>query len=136
MPNDETRLPRFDGAGLTADELLFFDRMPDALPLYAALAQGLRALSGVTVKVSKTQITFAARYGFAFVSLRRMKGCPPVFLILTLGLGRRLNSPRAAVAVEPYPGRWTHHFILSDPGELDDELWGWVREAHLFAQTK
>ncbi len=121
---------------VTADELLFFDPMPGALGLYDALRGHLLTLPGVEVKVAKTQITFKARYGFAFVSLRRMKGCPEVFLILTLGLGRRLSSPRVAVAVEPYPGRWTHHFILSDPGQLDGELLGWVREAYDFALAK
>ncbi len=121
---------------MTADELLFFDPMPGALGLYDALRAHLLALPGVEVKVAKTQITFKARYGFAFVSLRRMRGCPEVFLILTLGLGRRLSSPRVAVSVEPYPGRWTHHFILSDPGQLDDELLGWVREAYDFALAK
>ncbi len=122
---------------MTADELLFFDPLPAALPLYEAFSAKLLAqFPGVTIRVSKTQITFQARYGFAFVSLRRMKGCPPVFLILTLGLGRRLDSPRVAAAVEPYPGRWTHHFILSAPEQLDDELWAWVREAWEFSQTK
>jgi len=121
---------------MSPDELMFFEPMPGALPLYLALSEKLLALPGVTVKVAKTQITFKARYGFAFVSLRRIKGCPEVFLILTLGLGRRLGSPRVAVAVEPYPGRWTHHFILSEEGELDGELLGWIREAWEFAQTK
>lgn len=122
---------------LSPGELFFFNSMPEALPLYGALARRIRSAWGdVTVKVAKTQITFQARYGFAFVSLRRMKGCPPVFLIFTLGLDRRLDSPRVAVATEPYPGRWTHHFILSDPCQLDDELWGWVEEAYEFSQRK
>ena len=122
---------------MTGDELLFFNAMPGALPLYAALAAGIGAMDPeVTARVSRTQITFQAGYGFAFVSLRRIKGCPEVFLILTLGLGRRLESPRVAVAVEPYPGRWTHHFILSAPDQLDGELWEWIREAHDFARSK
>ena len=121
----------------TTDEAMFFDAMPGALGLYCALAERLtQDFEGVTVQVHRTQITFKARYGFAFVSLRRMHGCPEVFLILTLGLGRQLESPRVAVAVEPYPGRWTHHFILSRPEQLDEELFGWLREAYLFARTK
>lgn len=122
---------------MTGDELLFFNAMPGALPLYDALSRRILAqFTGVTVRVARTQITFRARCGFAFVSLRPMRGCPEVFLILTLGLARRLPSPRVAVAVEPYPGRWTHHFILSSPEQLDDELWGWVREAYEFSQSK
>ena len=121
---------------MTQDELLFFDAMPGALPLYDALRAHLTAFPGVTVKVAKTQITFLHRYGFAFVSLRRMRGCPAVFLILTLGLPQRLDSPRIAVATEPYPGRWTHHIILSDLAQLDGELLDWCRAAYEFARAR
>ena len=122
---------------MTADELMFFSPMPDALPLYEILCDRLRAECPDTIlKVQQSQITFKARYGFAFVSLRRMKGCPEVFLIVTFGLSHRLDSPRIAAAVEPYPNRWTHHTIVSEPDQLDGELMGWLREAHAFALVK
>lgn len=122
---------------MTDDELMFFDRMPGIVPLYQLLAQTvLSHFPGTQIKVQKTQITFRARYGYAFVSLRRMKGCPQVFLILTFGLNRRLDSPRIAMAVEPYPNRWTHHMILSSPEQLDDEVLSWLREAYEFALSK
>ena len=122
---------------MTPDELLFFDAMPGALPLYEVLRNRLLAQCPDTaLKVQKSQITFRARYGFAFVSLRRMKGCPEVFLILSFGLSHRLDSPRIAVGVEPYPNRWTHHVILSEVGQLDSELMDWLQEAHSFALTK
>ncbi len=122
---------------MTTQELLFFEPMPRALALYESLSgKLLSAFTNVVVKVQKTQITFREKYGFAFVSLRRMKGCPEVFLILSFGLGCRLDSPRIAAAVEPYPNRWTHHIILSDESQLDAELMGWLREAHDFALTK
>ena len=122
---------------MTADELLFFSPMPEALPLYAAFREKLlAAFPDTTVKAQKSQITFKARYGYAFVSLRRMKGCPPVFFILTFGLGRPLSSPRIAMAVEPYPNRWTHHMIIARAEDLDDEVMGWLAEAHTFALTK
>lgn len=122
---------------MTTDELMFFNTMSGALPLYEALRQKLLAeFPDATLKAQKSQITFKARYGFAFVSLRRMKGCPEVFMIVSFGLSHRLSSPRVAVAVEPYPNRWTHHVIVSEEGQLDDELMGWLREAHDFALTK
>lgn len=65
-----------------------------------------------------------------------MNGCPEVFLILSFGLRYRLDSPRVAAAAEPYPNRWTHHVIVSDRGQIDDELMGWLREAHDFALIK
>ena len=122
---------------MTTEELLFFDPMPRALPLYEILSEKLlTAFPTITVKVQKTQITFREKYGFAFVSLRRIKGCPEVFLILSFGLSHRLDSPRVAVAVEPYPNRWTHHVIVSDESQIDGELMCWLREAHNFALIK
>lgn len=122
---------------MTSDELFFFNSMPDALPLYAALSEKLlAAFPNVAVAVKKTQITFLEKYGFAFVSLRRMKGCPKVFIIVSFGLSHRLDSPRIAVAVEPYPNRWTHHIIVQRVEELDSELMGWLAEAHAFALVK
>lgn len=122
---------------MTSDELFFFDSMPDALPLYGVLSEKLlAAFPHVTVEVKKTQITFREKYGFAFVSLKRMKGCPKVFIILSFGLSHRLDSPRIAVAVEPYPNRWTHHVIVQSVEALGDELMGWLAEAHGFALVK
>lgn len=122
---------------MTTDELMFFNSIPGALPLYESLRSKLLSLCPDTsLKVQKSQITFKARYGFAFVSLRRMKGCPEVFLMVSFGLSYRLDSPRIAVAVEPYPNRWTHHVIVSQAEQLDDELMGWLQEAHDFALVK
>ena len=57
-------------------------------------------------------------------------------MLLTFGLSYRKDSPRIAVATEPYPGRWTHHVLLTEPSQLDEELLGWVEEAYTFALTK
>ena len=46
------------------------------------------------------------------------------------------RSPRIAVATEPYPGRWTHHIVVSSLEEIDDELMGWIKEAAAFAAAK
>ena len=65
-----------------------------------------------------------------------MKGCPEVFLIVTFGLSHRLDSPRIAAAVEPYPNRWTHHVLIERPEQIDAELIGWLREAYEFSESK
>lgn len=122
---------------MTADEFLFFNIMPNALPLYEILrSKLLTECPNTSLKVQKSQITFKAKYGYAFVSLRRMKGCPEVFMIVSFGLSYRLDSPRIAVAAESYPDRWTHHTIVWEAEQLDDELMGWLREAHDFALVK
>ncbi|MCI8513855.1 MAG: hypothetical protein HFI93_04395 [Lachnospiraceae bacterium] len=49
--------------------LYFFEGKPEALPLYEVFEQKVFSeVGGVTVKVQKTQIAFANRRNFAFVS--------------------------------------------------------------------
>ena len=125
---------------LDADTLLFFDGHMDALEVYRGFEELLYStFPDVNKRVQKTQITFSNRHVFACVSFARVKKkaeLPKGWMTLTLGLPAPLASPRAAVKVEPRPGRWTHHFIVSRPEELDAELTGWVREAYAFAERK
>lgn len=123
---------------MTQDELYFFSGHGGALPLYVTLReQVLTRWPEVEKKAARTQITFKDRYGFAFVSTRRMgRACPDVFIIVSFGLSHEVRSPRIFAASEPYPNRWTHHVIVSGTGEIDSELMGWLDEAHSFALSK
>ena len=56
--------------------------------------------------------------------------------MLTLGLSAPLESDRVAAKTEPYPGRWTTHFVISSPSDLDGELFDWIEQAYQFAQAK
>jgi len=128
-----------DETKMNIDEITFFDKMPDALPLYEAVRNLICSeFERVAIKVQKTQITFSNKYGFAFVSLpyRRVKGRPDVYIIFTLGLSYRLEHPRIMEATEPYPGRWTHHIIIQNVDEVDSEIKEWVAEAYSFAMIK
>ena len=125
---------------IDSDTLLFFDSHRAALPAYRALEASLYdAFPVVNKRVQKTQITFFSRHVFACVSFARVKRkaeLPKGWMTLTLGLPAPLSSPRAAAKAEPRPGRWTHHFVLSRPEELDGGLLAWVREAYAFAESK
>ena len=123
---------------MTQDELQFFAGHGAALPIYTELRSRVFAQwPDVEVRVARTQITFKARYGFAFVSTRRMgRRCPEVFIIVSFGRGREVCSERIFAASEPYPNRWTHHVIVASPDEVDGELMGWLAEAHDFALNK
>ena len=125
---------------MSPEILFFFDKHLPALPLYESFeAAVLEAVPEAAIKVQKTQITFSNRHGFAFVSFlpaRRAKDRPEHYITVTLGLNRRLDSLRVDKVSEPYPGRWTHHLLLSSQEEVDGELLGWVREAAAFAAGK
>lgn len=120
--------------------LYFFDGKAEALPLYEAFEQKVFSeVDGVKVKVQKTQIAFSNKHNLAFVSflpVRKAKERPEVYIVVTFGLGYCVESPRIDTAVEPYPGRWTHHVLISGEEEIDDELMGWVKEAAVFSAGK
>ena len=125
---------------LDADALMFFDQHMDILPLYQAFEELLfDSFPVLNKRVQKTQITFSNRHVFACVSFARVKRkaeLPMRFIVITLGLPAPLDSERVAVKTEPYPGRWTHHFVVSTPEELDEELLSWIKTAYTFADAK
>lgn len=96
-------------------------------------------MENTVIKVQKTQISFYNRRLFACVSFARVRkkaDCPEPFLVVTFGLDHKVESPRVDVATEPYPNRWTHHVLLSDAAEIDEELMRWIQEAGRFAAAK
>lgn len=122
-----------------SDVLFFFDGRPLELALYQTLFRSLEtAFPETSVRVQKTQISFYGRHLFAAVSLpvRRRKGWPEHCIVVTIGLSHRLESPRIAVAVEPYPNRWTHHVLVSGEEQIDGELLVWLKEAWAFSENK
>ena len=125
---------------MNSDILFFFGEHMDALPIYARLEEQIRArIPELKIKVAKTQIAFAERYGFAFVSFnpcRKAAQRPKVWMTVTFGLGYRKESPRIDVATEPYPNRWTHHVMVGCVEEIDEELMDWIKEAVEFSAAK
>lgn len=124
---------------LLQDEWMFFNTMPQLIPLYEKLREKIRVFCPEpSVKVAKTQISFRSRYVFAAVSLpwRRVRGWPQTYLLVSFGLGHKKESSRIAQAVEAYPNRWTHHVLIQCEEEIDDELIGWLEEAYRFSMTK
>lgn len=120
---------------LTWEEAAFFAGRPEELALYETFRSRVWETVGtMRIKVSKSQITFAGKYGFAFVSHPRRKRDSGI--VVSFGLSHRQESPRIQYAAEPYPNRWTHHVAIQHPKELDEELMGWIREACWFANTK
>ena len=118
---------------------LFFEKMPQALPLYEIFGEKVLAeYPDVQVKIQKTQISFPNKHQFAFVWLpiRKMKNRPDIYIIVSFGLSYRLDSPRIVEATEPYPNLRIHHFIIQSRSEVDTEPMNWIKEAYDFAVKK
>ena len=125
---------------MSMDTLMFFEEHRNALALFQAFEVMLYdAFPIVHKRVQRTQITFSNRHVFACVSFARVlpkAKLPEGYIVVTLGLPAPMDSQRVAVKTEPWPGRWTHHFVLSQVSELDAEMLAWVREAYAFADAK
>lgn len=120
---------------LTPEEVIFFAGLPEELALYETFRSRLLAEVGeARIRVSKTQITFSGKYGFAFVSHPRRKKDRGI--LVSFGLFHKQESDRIQYASEPYPNRWTHHMLVSSLEEIDDELMGWLKEAYWLSEQK
>ena len=125
---------------LIQDTLFFFDRHHSVYPLYECFQEKLLArFPESRIKVQKSQISYYNRHLYACVSFLKVKKKAELlddYFVLTLGLPAPLESDRVAAKTEPYPGRWTTHFVISSPSDLDAELFDWVAQAYQFAQSK
>ena len=119
--------------------LFFFEGKPLELSLYQELFRRMeQRFPEASVKVQKSQISFYGRHLFAAASLpvRRKNFWSEYCVVVTVGLSRQMESSRVAVAVEPDPGRWTHHIVISEESQIDDELLEWLEDAWAFAESK
>ena len=122
------------------DTLLFFDQHKTSYPLYEQFQKKLLArFPESRIKVQKSQISYYNRHLYACVSFLKVKkkeNLPDDYFVLTLGLSAPLESDRVAAKTEPYPGRWTTHFVISSLHDLDEELFDWIEQAYQFALEK
>lgn len=116
----------------------FFSKMPEVIPLYERIeGKILDEFEDAKIEIRKTQIAFKSKRGFVYIWLpvRNMKNRPEYYLLLSISLNKRIDSPRITESVETYKNRWIHHLVIEKSEELNDELMGWIREAYLFAKS-
>jgi hypothetical protein len=109
----------------------FFAGKSVQLSLFQHIRAYIETLDEVRIKVSKTQISFAAKRQFAWVWLPMEwdKRRPPDCLVLSFALTSQIADPQVVQAVEPTPGRWMHHVIIQTASDLNDAVRGWLRQA-------
>ena len=80
------------------------------------------------IRAQKTQVSFYDGRLYACASLaavRRKAERPDPYLTVTFSLDAPSDSPRL-VCVPVRKNRFTHHAIIGDPADIDDELLGWL----------
>lgn len=118
-------------------EGLFAER-PQALELFNVVRTYVESMGAVRVEAAKTQVSFGAKRKFAWVWLpqRWTRKRPENCIVLTFAAGRPIEHEKIVEAVEPRPGRWTHHIIIEKESDVDEDVRGWLREAYAFGQSK
>ena len=130
---------RRSGTGLPPEEAArLFAGMPNALARFREAEAAILALGPVVERVTRTQVSFSSNAGFAWLwpPVLHKRGWPRDACLLTFGLARRVEDPRIAESVEPYPGRFTHHVLLARPEDLDAAVLGWIAEACAFGLAR
>ncbi|WP_245953434.1 DUF5655 domain-containing protein [Arthrobacter silvisoli] len=108
----------------------FFEGSPAGLAILGAVVSAMSGLGPAEVRVSKSQIAFRRRRGFAYLWRPGQYVKSDVPAVLSLALPRQLDSPRFKETVQPAPGVWMHHLELHHPSMVDPEVAGWLRDAY------
>ena len=111
-----------------------FAHDPAATRIYRTLALPILALDGVAVRVTKSQVAFRMRKGFAYAWDPRRYVRSSVPLVVSIALPYELRSARFKEVAHPAPSTWMHHVELTGPADVDAELLSWIREAYDAAQ--
>lgn len=118
-------------AGRAADhEEELFDGYPTSLAICRRVERALSHLDDVTVRVTKSQVSFRRRKAFAFVWRPGQYVSSDVPAVLSISLPRELPSGRFKQVVHPAPTVWMHHLEPRDVSEVDDQVCEWLATAY------
>ena len=107
-----------------------FAGFPDGLTVYRAVAAAVAAIGDAETRVTKSQIAFRRRRGFAYVWRPGQYVTSEVPAVLSIALPRQVASSRFKEIVHPAAKVWMHHLELNSPSEIDDEVRDWLTAAY------
>lgn len=118
------------GEGVSHGIESFFEGCPEGLQLYRAVEDAVARIGESGVRVTKSQIAFRRRKGFAYVWRPGQYVTSDVPAVLSIALPHALMSHRIKSTAHPSRKVWMHHIELRDPSQIDDEMRGWLAEAY------
>ncbi|HSJ36024.1 MAG TPA: DUF5655 domain-containing protein [Acidimicrobiia bacterium] len=108
----------------------FFSGNPLGAEIYHRVFSFLDDLDDVEVRVTKSQIAFRRRRGFAYLWDPSRYLDTDVRVVLSLALDRQDDSARFKEVVHPSTRVWMHHLEVGSIDEIDEEAMEWLREAY------
>lgn len=108
----------------------FFAAHPLGLAVFDRVSTILGEVGDFEVRVTKSQVSFQRRRGFAYLWLPgQYLDNPQAQLVLSIALGRQDDSARWKEVAHPTAQHWIHHLEVGVVDEIDAEVAGWLREA-------
>jgi hypothetical protein len=108
----------------------FFTGSELGVAAYRRVLGVLERTGPVDVRISRSQVAFRRRRGFAYLwRPRQYLGDRGVEVVLAIALARRDPSPRWKQVAHPSPRVWMHHLELKAVTDIDDEVVAWLEEA-------
>jgi len=108
----------------------FFAGHPEAEPIYDRVRVLVEAIGPCKTRVTRSQIAFRRRRGFAYLWLPgRWLRDPTSEVVLSIALRRHDPSPRFKQVAHPAERVWMHHLEVHRVEDLDDEVTRWLAEA-------
>ena len=109
----------------------FFADSVLGLEAYRRVQAVLDGLGPCHLRVSRTQVGWARRRGFAFLWMPgRWLRNPGAEVVLTVSTDRAIDSPRWKEVAEVRPGLFSHHLELHSATDIDAEVASWLAEAY------
>lgn len=108
----------------------FFVGHPAGRAVAEAVVRAADHLGPHEVRVSRSQVAFRRRVGFAYLWRPGQYVSSDVPAVLSVALPRRDGSPRWKEVVHPSSGVWMHHLELHSSAEVDDEVRAWLQDAY------
>lgn len=115
------------------DLTALFGGFPESLAICRRIEQVVAPIGEVSVNVTKSQVAFRRRRGFAWVWRPGQYVDNPVPAVLSIALPREVTSDRFKSVVHPSAKVWMHHLEIRDVSQIDDEIRGWLGEAYAHA---
>lgn len=118
------------GEGVRHQADSFFAGSPEGLQLYRAVENLVAQIGEAGVRVTKSQVAFRRRRGFAYMWRPGQYVTSDVPVVLSIALPRSVASDRFKSIVHPSTKVWMHHLELRDLAQVDNEVRGWLAEAY------
>lgn len=118
----------------TASAEGLFDGSPEGLAICRAVQEAVSRLGEASMRVTKSQVAFRRRRGFAYVWRPGQYVRSEVPAVLSIALPRELVSDRFKEIAHPSPKIWMHHVELRDVSDVDEQVLEWLDEAYANAR--